>query len=49
MLGGAMATASLADWSFSYLLQGEVIFQLGFGWCLIERTHALYGRRVHCV
>ena len=41
LLGGALAAASLPDWNFSYLLQGEVIYQLGFGWCLVEWTHAL--------
>jgi len=49
LLGGAPAAASLPDWNFSYLLHGEVIYQLGFGWCLVEWTHALYGRREHYV
>jgi hypothetical protein len=29
LLGGAPAAASLPDWNFSYLLHGEVIYQLG--------------------
>ena len=45
LLGGVLAAASLPDWNFPYLLPGEVIYQLGFGWCLVEWTHALYGRR----
>jgi len=49
LLGGAPAAASLPDWNFSYLLHGEVIYQPGFGWCLVEWTHALYGRREHYV
>ena len=45
LLGGVWAAASLPDWSFSYLLVGELIFKLGFSWCLIEWTYALYSRR----
>ncbi|MHB1087626.1 MAG: hypothetical protein ACYC19_02545 [Acidimicrobiales bacterium] len=33
--GGLIAAASLPDWSFAYLFQGEVIFEIGFGWCLL--------------
>lgn len=33
--GGLIAAASLPDWSFAYLFQGEVIFEVGFGWCLL--------------
>ena len=36
--GGLIAFAALPDWKFGYLLQGETIFQIGFGWCLIELT-----------
>ena len=36
--GGLVAFAALPDWKFGYLLQGETIFQIGFGWCLIELT-----------
>lgn len=41
LLGGAISAASLPDWHFTYLLQGEIVFQLGFAWCLIEWTYAL--------
>jgi hypothetical protein len=41
LLGGAISAASLPDWNFTYLLQGEIVFQLGFAWCLIEWTYAL--------
>lgn len=44
LLGGAIAAASLPDWHFTYLLQGEIIFQVGFSWCLVEWTHALAER-----
>jgi hypothetical protein len=44
VLGGAIAAASLPDWHFTYLLQGEIIFQAGFAWCLIEWTYALAAR-----
>ncbi len=36
--GGLLAAASLPDWSFAYLFQGEVIFEIGFAWCLLEWT-----------
>jgi hypothetical protein len=49
LLGGLWAGASLPDWSFSYLLTGELIFELGFSWCLIEWTYALYERRSRAV
>ena len=35
---GLVAFAALPDWKFGYLLQGETIFQIGFGLCLIELT-----------
>lgn len=41
LFGGAIAAASLPDWHFEYLLQGEIVFQIGFAWCLIEWTYAL--------
>ena len=45
LAGGLIAAASLPNWNFPYLLQGETIYQIGFGWCLIEWTHALGARR----
>jgi hypothetical protein len=39
--GGIVCAASLPDWNFSWLLLGEIIFQLGFAWCLLEWTRAL--------
>jgi hypothetical protein len=45
LFGGVLAAASLPDWHFPYLLQGETIYQIGFGWCLIEWTNALRARR----
>jgi hypothetical protein len=44
LVGGAIAAASLPDWHFEYLLQGEIVFQIGFAWCLIEWTYALAER-----
>jgi hypothetical protein len=44
LVGGVIAAASLPDWHFEYLLQGEIIFQVGFAWCLIEWTYALADR-----
>ena len=45
LLGGVIAAASLPDWHFEYLLQGETIYQIGFAWCMIEWTNALKERR----
>jgi hypothetical protein len=42
--GGLVAAASLPDWRFQYLLQGETLNEVGFGWCLIEWTYALHSR-----
>ncbi|MHB1208443.1 MAG: hypothetical protein ACYC1I_01900 [Acidimicrobiales bacterium] len=36
--GGLLAAVSLPDWSFAYLFQGEVIYEVGFAWCLLEWT-----------
>lgn len=44
LIGGGIAAASLPDWHFEYLLQGEIIFQVGFSWCLVEWTYALAQR-----
>jgi hypothetical protein len=44
LLGGVISAASLPDWHFTHLLQGEIIFQMGFAWCLIEWTYALADR-----
>lgn len=44
LIGGGIAAASLPDWHFTHLLQGEIIFQVGFAWCLIEWTYALADR-----
>lgn len=44
LLGGLIAAASLPDWHFRYLLQGEILYEMGFGWCLIEWTYALHSR-----
>jgi hypothetical protein len=44
LLGGGIAAVALPDWRFDYLLQGEIVFQIGFSWCLIEWTYALADR-----
>jgi hypothetical protein len=41
LLGGIVAALSLPDWSFEYLLVGEIVFQAGFAWCLLEWTGSL--------
>lgn len=41
LIGGVLAAASLPDWPFHYLLQSEIVFEIGFSWCLVEWTYAL--------
>lgn len=41
LLGGIVAALSLPDWAFQYLLLGEIVFQVGFSWCLLEWTRTL--------
>lgn len=38
LAGGILGAFSLPDWSFRILLYAEIIFQLGFCWCLLEGT-----------
>ena len=42
--GGVIAALSLPDWRFDYLGLGEVIFEIGFSWCLVEWTNALWSK-----
>jgi len=39
--GGVLAAFSLPDWPFSALLEGEIILEIGFAWCLWEWTKRL--------
>ncbi len=41
LTGGLVAAASLPNWHFPYLLLGEIVYQVGFGWCLVEWTYAV--------
>jgi hypothetical protein len=41
LAGGILGALSLPDWRFEYLLNSEIIFQLGFCWCLIGWTRIL--------
>src|ERR1019366_4820715 len=45
LLGGVIGAASLPNWNFAFLLQGETLFEIGFGLCLIEWTYAVQRRR----
>jgi hypothetical protein len=35
LIGGLMAAASLPNWGFSHMLEGEVLFALGYAGCLV--------------
>jgi len=41
LLGGVLGALSLPDWRFQYLLNAEIVFELGFCWCLLEGTRML--------
>jgi hypothetical protein len=41
LAGGVIAAASLPDWSFTQLLTGEIIFEVGYGLCVLEWTRSL--------
>jgi hypothetical protein len=47
--GVLIAAASLRDWHFQYLLQGEILYEIGSGWCLTECTYALHSRSLRLV
>lgn len=36
LAGGILAALSLPNWNFPHLLQGEIIYELGFSWCLFQ-------------
>ncbi len=38
LVGGILGALSLPNWGFTYLLTSEIIFQIGFCWCLLEWT-----------
>lgn len=38
LIGGLLAAASLPDWAFNHMLEGEVLFEVGFSWCLVMWT-----------
>lgn len=46
LAGGLVAAVSLPDWGFNHMLEGEVVFEVGFAWCLILWTHVAPARAV---
>jgi len=44
LLGGVLGALSLPDWRFQYLLNAEIVLELGFCWCLLEGTRLLTRR-----
>jgi hypothetical protein len=38
LVGGVVAALSLPNWHFDYLLEGEIILEVGFAWSLWEWT-----------
>jgi hypothetical protein len=45
LIGGIIGAFSLPDWRFMFLLQGETLFEIGFGLCLVEWTYAILARQ----
>jgi hypothetical protein len=43
MIGGVIAAASLPDWHFIFLLQGETMLEVGFAMSLVEWTYLAVG------
>ena len=41
LVGGLVAAASLPDWGFNHMLDGELVFEAGFAWCLVLWTYAI--------
>jgi hypothetical protein len=41
LAGGIVGALSLPDWRFQYLLYGEMLFEFGFGLCLLQWTRFL--------
>ncbi len=39
LVGGIVAALSLPDWGFNHMLEGEVIFELGYSWSLVLWAH----------
>ena len=44
LVGGLLSAASLPDWGFNHMLDGELIFEVGFAWCMILWTYAVADR-----
>ena len=44
LLGGVLAALSLPDWRFEFLLLGQIVYQIGFAWCMFQWTHLLGAR-----
>ena len=44
LLGGVLAALSLPDWKFDFLLLGQIVYQVGFAWCMLEWAHLLGAR-----
>jgi len=47
LAGGIIAALSLPDWGFDHMLEGEVVFEVGFAWCLILWTYVAPIKRVN--
>ncbi len=39
LAGGVLSAVSLPDWGFNHMLDGEIIFEIGFSWCVILWTY----------
>jgi hypothetical protein len=46
LAGGIVAALSLPDWGFNHMLEGELVFEVGFAWCLILWTYVAPTKRI---
>lgn len=46
LMGGLLAAASLPDWGFNHMLEGEMIFEVGFSWCMVIWTYLAPAKRM---
>ncbi|MBW4029966.1 MAG: hypothetical protein HIU57_04710 [Acidobacteria bacterium] len=44
LAGGLVAAASLPDWGFNHMLEGELVFEVAFAWCLVLWTYVVPAR-----
>lgn len=39
LAGGIVCALALPDWHLNHMLQGEIVFEVGYAWCLVQWVH----------